>query len=252
MLPDVSETKARALEALSGSGLGVRVLVSYTTLTWKPGGLSRLRGLVEGGVVAGVMLDSGAYHAMALGVRVDVGEYARLALAAGVPWELVAAPDIPGDPGATLARTREFMEAYPREFLPVLQGQSVEGYLGSLNDLERIGAVERAPRLPRGVRLLGIGGLDGERSRAGFIARLLEALPEGYMFHLFGVGARTLRALSRRGLLWRVYSIDSGGWLAEIRYRRRTIHRARGTLEANIAAMRSYIERIRGALHARA
>ena len=109
------------------------------------------------------------------------------------------------------------------------------------------GLLEWSPRLPGDRRLLGLGGLDGPRRRISYIASLLEEVEsrlDGVSLHLFGVGARILAGLARRGLLDLVYSVDSSGWLAEIRFRRRTHYRAPGVVEANAAAMRGYLARL--------
>ena len=239
VLPDLSRAKVRALEVLGG----VPVLVSYTVLRWKPGMLPRLWELRRSGAVGRVMLDSGAYHLARLGESVDPGEYAGFALEHGGLWDLVVAPDVPGDPEGTLGRTLVFSQAYPGRFLPVLQGRAPGEYLWSLRALEREGLTERAPRGPGGAPLIGVGGLDGERRRTAWVARLLRQLPDTYRYHLFGIGIRVLRGLSRRGLLRLVASTDTTAWLAEIRFRRRTIHNATTTIEANTTAMRAYLEK---------
>ncbi len=238
VLPDLSRAKVEALSLLGG----VPVLVSYTVLRWKPGMIPRLWGLRRSGAVGRVMLDSGAYHLARVGEEVDPGEYAGFALEHGGLWDLVVAPDVPGDPAGTLRRTLVFAQAYPGRFLPVLQGQTPSEYLWSLRALEREGLTERAPRQD-GAPVLGVGGLDGEKRRTAWIARLLRALPDTYKYHLFGIGIRVLRGLRRRGLLPLIASTDTTAWLAEIRFRRRTIHNATTTIEANTTALRAYLEK---------
>ena len=251
VLPDLSEAKAEALRRVSRVMGPLDVLVSYSTLVWKPGVLPRLSALRGEGVLGLVMLDSGAYHLARKGIEVPVEDYARAA-SRGL-WSLVVAPDVPGDPAATLARTRLFARLHPGRFVPVVQGRKPEEYALSLQALWREGLLDRAPHVGRGM-LLGIGGLDGGRRRVSFIADLLrrlggEARRLGVepVFHLFGAGARIVRGLRRRGLLELVYSVDSSGWLAEIQYRRRTVYRASGPVEANAAAIRGYLTRVTAA-----
>jgi hypothetical protein len=248
-MPDVSEAKAWALCRVGG----VDVLVSYSTLTWKPVALGRLSALRAGGCVAMVMLDSGAYHHGRGALRVEVEGYAGLAEAYGWLFDLVVAADVPGDPGATLERSLRFAELYSGPFIPVAQpppGEpSPEAHAGSLEELEASGLLSRAPR-PRGRPLAGIGGLDGPRRRARYLAALVSRIAESWSLdlHLFGVGARLLASLARRRLLHHVYSVDTGAWQAEIRWRRRTVYKADGPLEANEAAIRGYLERVAAAL----
>ena len=131
--------------------------------------------------------------------------------------------------------------------MPVLQGEDEEGYSRLLRSFEAEGIIDRAPRAPDGRPIVGVGGLDGDRKRVGYVSRLLRRLPSDYSYHLFGVGVRVIRGLRRRGLLDRVYSVDSSGWLAEIWFRRRTVYGASGVVEANLAAMRAYIGKAQAA-----
>ncbi|MEB2837021.1 MAG: hypothetical protein GSR80_000319 [Desulfurococcales archaeon] len=248
VLPDVSEAKCRAI-CLAGP---LDVLVSYTTLKWKPSTLARLLALRRRGCLSSVMLDSGAYHLARLGARVDPREYAADSRSGlGPAWDLVVAPDVPGDPEATLERTLEFIQSYGAPFLPVAQPPpgpaDPRRHALEAERLVSRGLLEWSPRLPGGRRLLGLGGLDGPRRRVSYIAGLLEEVESrlgGVSLHLFGVGARILAGLARRGLLGLVYSVDSSGWLAEIRFRRRTHYRAPGVVEANAAAMKGYLARL--------
>ncbi|MCE4628260.1 MAG: queuine tRNA-ribosyltransferase family protein [Desulfurococcales archaeon] len=248
VLPDLGGSKVEALRSLCVEGVRASVLVSYTVLRWKPGMMPRLSSLRGEGCLGRVMLDSGAYHLMRLGERVDPGEYAEFARSAKELWDIVVAPDAPGKPGETLERTLEFASSYSGSFMPVLQGEDEEGYARLLRSFEREGLTDRAPRASEGRPVIGIGGLDGERKRVGYVSRLLKRLPEEYSYHLFGVGIRVLRGLRRRGLLGRVYSVDSSGWLAEIWFRRRTVYGASGVVEANLAAMRAYIGKAQAAV----
>ena len=257
VLPDLSGAKAAALRAASRLVGPVDVLVSASTLAWKPGVEARLASLrLEPGVLGLVMLDSGAYHHARGAARVGVEWYAGLAarLATGGLADLVVAPDVPGDPEETLRRTLEFAPAYPGQFVPVAQPPrgppDPAGHARQLDSLARHGLLERAPRLPGGRVLVGLGGLDGPRRRTAYLAGLLGVVEgewPGVALHLFGAGARHLRALARRGLLHMIYSVDSTGWLAEIRYRRRTVYNAASVEEANASAIIGYLGRARAA-----
>lgn len=247
VLPDLGGSKVEALRGLCAEGVRASVLVSYTVLRWKPSMLPRLASLRVEGCLGRVMLDSGAYHLMRLGESVDPGEYAGFARSARELWDIVVAPDVPGRPGETLERTLEFASVYAGRFMPVLQGEDEEGYSRLLRSFEAEGLIDRAPRAPDGRPIVGVGGLDGDRKRVGYVSRLLRRLPSDYSYHLFGVGVRVIRGLRRRGLLDRVYSVDSSGWLAEIWFRRRTVYGASGVVEANLAAMRAYIGKAQAA-----
>lgn len=259
VLPDVSEVKVAALCGVAGLlGGGVDVLVSYTTLLWKPSTVSRLARLVAEGCVRPVLLDSGAYHLATRGFMVSIEGYAAMARrlsSAGVAG-LVVAPDVPGDSMATLARSLEFAFAYGGPFMPVLQpprGSPPDplAHARAFEALEAAGLLELAPRLPGGKVLVGVGGLDGARRRTSYVASLIDAIDKLYGYaalHIFGAGARLLRSLARRGLLSAVYSVDTGAWQAEIRYRRRSGLGAETTLEANKLAIARYLERVRRAI----
>ena len=166
----------------------------------------------------------------------------------------VVAPDVPGAPGETLRRTLEFSWLYPGEFVPVAQpprgAPDPRAHAGELQRLAGEGLLDRAPRVPGG-RLVGLGGLDGARRRAGYVTGLLEAVEElglGVRVHLFGAGARLLRSIARRGLTRLVHSVDTSGWLAEIMFRRRSVYAAHTTIEANVAAIEGYLGRLATAL----
>ena len=236
VLPDLSFAKAVALSEVGG----VDVLVSYSILVMKPGMRDRLEAVRDR--LGVVMLDSGAYHHARGVVDVDPVEYASFAWENRRLWHLVVAPDVPGNPGETLRRTLIFDKHYPGEgYIPVIQGGRVEDYLGMLRELEAQGLASEG-------FLVGVGGLDGEKRRIAFLSKLLSKLPDKYRYHLFGVGARILRGLARRGLLYKVYSVDSSAWLMEIRYRRRTVYKASDLITAEILGIKGYLERVEYAI----
>ena len=248
VMPDMAPAKVHALCSAGAPD----VLVSYSTLVWKPITTKRLKTVVDEGCVGSVMLDSGAYHHARGEFRVDVGEYAIRAWRLRVEGlaEYVVAPDVPGDPESTLKRTLEFSEAYHGEFVPVAQPPpgppDPRAHANELQGLLLKGLLDRAPKVPGG-RLVGLGGLDGPRRRAKYLAELLEAIEDLHLqvrLHLFGVGARLLKSLAGKGLLDMVYSVDTGAWQAEIRFRRRSKYKADSTLKANIAAIKGYLERL--------
>lgn len=254
VMPDMAPAKIHALCSAGAPD----VLVSYSILVWKPVTAERLKAVVERGCVGSVMLDSGAYHHARGEFRVDVDEYASRAWRLAVEGlaEYVVAPDVPGDPKTTLKRTLQFSKAYPGEFIPVAQPPpgppDPKAHANELQGLALKDLLERAPKVPGG-RLVGLGGLDGPRRKTGYLVdlvRKIEDLRLDIKLHLFGVGARLIKSLAARGLLNMVYSIDTGGWLAEIRFRRRTRYRALTTLEANTAAIKGYLERLATATEA--
>ncbi|MEM1640956.1 MAG: hypothetical protein QW206_05095 [Acidilobaceae archaeon] len=228
VLPDLSITKIKAIEIASREA-DFGILVSYSIIKMKPVVLERLSALRSKTEVS-VMLDSGAYHLAKLGLEVGVRDYADLILKHNKLFDIVVAPDVPGDCSTTLARTREFAKVYRGEFMPVVQGKNLKCY----KELEEISTTVR-----------GIGGLDGDKRRTSFIASVVRVLPKG--LHLFGVGARAVAGLSKAGLLDKVVSVDSSGWLAEIRFRRRSVLGADGVVEANAKAIQVYIERVKKA-----
>jgi len=234
VLPDLSRGKVEAVVRLARE-LPVSVLVSYSLFKLKPSSLDRLA-VLRGSAGVRVMLDSGAYHLRRLGLRVGVGEYARFASRHGELFDVVVAPDVPGAPNATLARTLLFAELYQGPFLPVLQGLSVEDYVRVLRWL-------RAWGLDNG-GYVGAGGLDGPRRSPGFVAELARRLcGVGVRLHLFGAGLRLYKALppEARECVW---SVDTGAWSMEIVYRRRSHLKADGDpVQLNYTAMKSYLER---------
>jgi hypothetical protein len=234
VLPDLSHGKAEAVVRLSRE-LPVSVLVSYSLFKLKPSSLDRLAAL-RGLAGVRVMLDSGAYHLRRLGLRVGVGEYARFASRHGGLFDVVVAPDVPGAPNATLARTLLFAELYQGPFLPVLQGLDAEGYL-------RVWQRLRARGLDNG-GYVGAGGLDGPRRSPRFLAELAGRLcGEGVRLHLFGAGLKLYKALPPEAREC-VRSVDSGAWSMEILYRRRSHLKADGDpVQLNYTAMKSYLER---------
>lgn len=233
VMPDLSRAKVEALAMLSGE-LPLSILVSYSTFKLKPTTLDRLREL-RGRAEVTVMLDSGAYHLRRLGLSVSVGDYAGFAKTYSRLFDLVVAPDVPGDAPSTVARTLEFRRVYDDWFLPVTQGSSIGEYLWCLGELEREGLV---------YGYVGVGGLDGPRRTPGFLGELLNSLCNSSLrLHLFGLGARLYKTLSRRFNRC-IASVDTGAWQAEIRYRRRTVLGANGDMvDVEYKAMRKYLER---------
>ena len=247
VFPDLGGAKAEALCRLARGGLLVDVLVSYSIFLFKPVTRRHLERLRAGSCLGSVMLDSGAYHVAFRGLSLDPENYAVGASSLRGHVDLVVGPDVPRRPRESLERLRRFSASYPDSFLPTLQSESLdpEGYIESLEALESSGLLARAPRVDGGRPLLGVGGLVGAPVRA--VARVVEAISDSCdcLLHLFGANVRMVRGLARRGLLDRVYSIDTSGWLSEIRWRRRTLYRARSTLEANVKAIQGYIEKVR-------
>lgn len=248
VLPDLSVAKA---EALCSVGEPLDVLISYSTILWKPVVEKRLRLVREAGCLGSVMLDSGAYHLARKAVEVDVRAYASYATGASSLYDLIVAPDSPGQAEETISRTLLFSKVYRGGFIPVLQPP----YTKVLDELYNAGVIKRALKVEDGRLLMGIGGLDGGLRRveavSGIVSSVVGAAGElglDVVLHLFGVGARILKGLARRGLLDFVYSVDSSGWLAEIRFRRRSVYGAIGVVDANIAAIKGYLERVRAAV----
>jgi hypothetical protein len=234
VLPDLSRGKVEAVDRLSRE-LPVSVLVSYSLFKLKPSSLDRLA-VLRGSAGVRVMLDSGAYHLRRLGLRVGVREYARFASKHHRLFDVVVAPDVPGAPNATMARTLLFAELYQGPFLPVLQGLDLEGYLGMLRRLRALG-------LDNG-GYVGVGGLDGPRRSPSFLAGLADRLcMQGVRLHLFGAGLRLYKALPPEARKC-VRSVDTGAWSMEIVYRRRSLLKADGDpVQLNYVAMKTYLER---------
>ncbi|MCE4599695.1 MAG: hypothetical protein F7C81_05810 [Desulfurococcales archaeon] len=246
VLPDLSMRKYATLQSLADKGILIDVLVSYTILSSKPSMLSRLQELRQTGSIGEVMLDSGAYHLARLGLNVDPLEYSNFAYKWLDLWDYVVAPDVPGDPDATLERTIEFAKYYREDFIPVIQGGSVDEYVKMGESLlDAIGYLNAS--------LTGIGGLDGFKRRAPFISKLVSSISRSlglYKLHLFGVGSRIVKSLAKRGLLKYIYSVDTTAWLAEIMYRRNTVYKALDVVDANISAIIGYLKRIYSAIGA--
>jgi hypothetical protein len=232
VMPDLSRAKVEALVRLSRE-LPVFILISYSTFKLKPVTLERLAELRRRAYV-GVMLDSGAYHMARLGLHVDVSEYASFASRYDDLFDIVVAPDIPGDARATINRTVAFAKTYGGEMLPVVQGGSMEEYVWSYLELKKLGLVDG---------YAGVGGLDGVKRRKDWLKKLLSKLCyHSVRLHLFGVGARLSRSLATYSYC--IKSLDSGAWQAEIRYRRRSQLRVdEDTVEANYRAMKKYLYR---------
>jgi len=230
VMADLSRAKVEALIKLSQE-LPVSILVSYSTFKLKPVTLYRLQSLRERTSVK-VMLDSGAYHMARLEFKVDVMGYARFAERYQRLFDVVVAPDVPGDARATVERTREFSRVYRGWFLPVLQGVRVEDYLWCARELRD---------LTRGYT--GVGGLDKARRRAEWLEKLLGALCRGLELHLFGLGARLTKTLATR-FRGCVRSVDTGAWSSEIAFRRRSVLSVDGDIvELEYKAMKSYLKR---------
>jgi len=142
---------------------------------------------------------------------------------------------VPRDCRATLERTLKFKRLYRGPLLPVTQGRSLDEYVSCYTRLKEAELVDEA---------LGVGGLDGERRKQGFLGSLLAQLcTNSVKLHLFGVGARLYKALTTR-YGYCIASIDTGAWQAEIRYRRRTELKADGSVtELEYKAMKRYLER---------
>ncbi len=252
VFPDLGGAKARALCMLAGKGRRVDVLVSYSVMMMKPATRARLERLRSGGCLGSVMLDSGAYHVAFHGLRLTPEDYARGASSLEGLVDLVVGPDVPRDPAGSLERLRRFTESYPGSFIPAIQAGSPtpDAYLDGLRALEESGLLERAPRVDGGAPLIGVGGLVGLRTR--LVAEIVSAVSKACdcKLHLFGVNLRVVRGLARRRLLDSVYSIDTSGWLSEIRWRRRTVYKAESTLEANLAAIEAYLGKLMEAARA--
>ena len=230
VMADLSRAKVEALARLSRE-LPVSILVSYSTFKLKPVTLSRVRELrARAGVK--VMLDSGAYHMARLGLGVRVVEYARFAERHQRLFDVVVAPDVPGNAKATVERTMEFSKFYNGWFLPVLQGVRVEDYLWCARELRDL--IEG---------YAGVGGLDRGKRRAEWLEKLLGALCRGLELHLFGLGARLTKVLVSR-FRGCVRSVDTGAWQAEVTFRRWSELKTDGDMvELEYKAMKRYLER---------
>jgi hypothetical protein len=230
VLPDLSRSKLGALVMLSKEFSNLGILVSFYTLKTKPKTLDRLRELRERADVD-VMLDSGAYHMARLGLSLDVREYAELASKHGDLFDVIVAPDVPGDAELTVVRTIKFSKLYTGEFMPVVQGRSVEEYVMCYRELRSLGLAR--------YHRLGVGGLDPLKREPVLLGELLSKLCFKPL-HLFGVGSRILRLMSAYDGCIR--SIDSAAWLHEIRYRRRALGDG-DPVRLNYNAIKAYLYR---------
>jgi hypothetical protein len=195
--------------------------------------LDRLREL-RGRADVSVMLDSGAYHMARLGLSLDVRGYAELASRHSNLFDVVVAPDVPGDPELTVVRTIKFSRLYAGEFMPVVQGRSVEEYVWCYRELRSLGLAR--------YHRLGVGGLERFKKEPDLLGELVSKLCSKPL-HLFGVGSRLLRLLSDYGNC--IGSIDSVAWLHEIRYRRRLLGDG-DLVKLNYNAIKAYLRRFHG------
>jgi hypothetical protein len=138
VLPDLSRPKLEALVLLSGELCSLGLLISFYTVKTKPKTLDRLREL-RGRADVSVMLDSGAYHMARLGLNLDVREYAGFASRHGNLFDVIVAPDVPGDADKTIVRTVKFSKLYTGEFMPVVQGSTVDDYARCYRELRSLG-----------------------------------------------------------------------------------------------------------------
>jgi hypothetical protein len=230
VMPDLSRHKLEALVLLSNEISHIGILISYSSLKLKPKTLDRLAELKRRADVD-IMLDSGAYHMARLGLKVDVREYADFISKHGSLFNTVVAPDVPGDPGLTVVRTIKFSKLYAGEFMPVVQGRSVEEYVMCYRELRSLGLAR--------YRRLGVGGLDSLKREPVLLGELLSKLCFKPL-HLFGVGSRILRLMSAYDGCIR--SIDSTAWLHEIRYRRRALGDG-DPVRLNYNAIKAYLYR---------
>jgi hypothetical protein len=232
VMPDLSRAKVEALKKLSRER-AVSILVSYTTFKFKPSTLERLEELRKHANVK-VMLDSGAYHMAKLKLNIDIRDYAHFASRHVKLFDIIVAPDRPGDARATISRTREFYKAYGNPILAVIQGSEVSEYIWCYRELINLGFIDG---------YLGIGGLDGPKRSKKWLSKLLSKLcVDNVKLHLFGAGARLAKTLTA-SYSWCIGSLDSGAWQAEIRYRRRQLGIDGDVVEANYKAMKRYLLR---------
>jgi len=230
VLPDLSYSKIKALELLSRE-LEVNILVSYSTLKMKPKYVDWLKPLRI--VSSNIMLDSGAYHLLRYGIKVNVEEYAQFALKYSSIIDHVVAPDVPEDPEKTVERTLQFAKIYKGEFIPVAQGREPREYMDTLNTITR---------LANGI--IGVGGLDKYKRKPKKLVDIIKPLCRKAKLHLFGIGARHVGVLSKSNLLECVDSFDSVSWLYEIKYRRHSLLKPQNIVDANYKAMKIYLNRV--------
>jgi hypothetical protein len=233
VLPDLSRSKIEAIVMASRELGNLGLLISYFTLKLKPKTLDRLREL-RGRADVSVMLDSGAYHMARLGLNLDVREYAELASRNDNLFDLIVAPDVPGDPELTVVRTIKFSRLYAGDFMPVVQGRSVEEYVRCYRELRSLGLTR--------YHRLGVGGLERFKREPALLGELVSRLCFKPL-HLFGVGSRVLRLISAYDGCIR--SIDSAAWLHEIRFRRRALGDG-DPVRLNYNAIKAYLRRFYG------
>jgi len=184
-----------------------------------------------------MMLDSGAYHALKLGMKIDVREYADFASRHGRLFDVVVAPDVVGSCLHTISRTREFMKFYAGSFMPVLQGSTPMDFEACLEDQMALGVASD---------YWGVGNPEAWRGHATRLKNLLQRVcRHGVRVHLFGVGPRVYGKVAR--FYWRcVASVDTGNWSWEITWRRRTeLSPTKDPVELEYKAMRLHLERFR-------
>ena len=241
--PDLSKSKLKALKQLYASDLMVNVLISYTTLRWKPITLERLKEVRR--YIGEVMLDSGAYHVFS-GVISHremaryLSEYVLLSsrlLERGI-IDYAVAPDVPGDTERTLKNTIKFLDGNAEGKVSVLQGKDVSEFLRFFKELSNQGLITDP---------LGLGNVNAfkERGKEG-MEQLIELLREVRSFHsgrvhLFGANMKILKIKEVRVLL---DMCDTASWLYDIRYRRRTVLKAKDTVEATRKAIIYFLERL--------
>ncbi len=245
VFPDLGGAKAEALCMLKRRGVNVNVLISYATLRYKPTTFGKLVKLKQNNCLGEIMLDSAAYHVAFRGLKLSPEEYAEQAKKLSEIVDIIVGPDIPRNPEQTLERLLKFSEIYGEQFIPTIQskGPSRE-YVESLRLLEKHGIIKHAPYI-NGKPLIGVGGLVGKKVKeVAEIVKTISLNCKCYL-HLFGVNLRAIRGLARRSLLEHIYSIDTSGWLSEIKWRRRTTYSAKSTLEANYLAIMGYIEKLK-------
>jgi hypothetical protein len=230
VLPDLSRPKLEAIAMLSKELCNLGLLVSFYTLKTKPKTLDRLREL-RGRADVAVMLDSGAYHMARLGLNLDVREYAGLVSRHGDLFDVVVAPDVPGDPELTVVRTIKFSKLYSGDFMPVVQGRNVEEYVRCYRELRSLGLTR--------YHRLGVGGLERFKREPALLGELVSKLCFKPL-HLFGVGSRVLRLIASYDGC--VRSVDSVAWLHEIRFRRRVLGDG-DPVKLNYNAIKTYIFR---------
>ncbi len=241
--PDLSRSKLEALRQLYASDVRVNVLISYTTLRWKPVTLERLKEARS--YLGEVMLDSGAYHIFSGAISYEemasyLSDYSELSsklLDRGIV-DYAVAPDVPGDRARTLENTLRFMNGDQGGKMSVLQGRSVGEFLDFLTELSSRGLITDP---------LGMGNVNIFKGRGrvgmGQLAAVLRAVKSVHdeRIHLFGANLRILSLREVRELL---DMCDTASWLYDIRFRRRTVLKAGDTAEATRKAIIYFLERL--------